>query len=99
MADQHAKPGSLHIRWSPRAEAAYENSLKYIAAQDVHAAVLVTQRVERALAVIQRHPETGTLMSRGLRRFPVPGTGYLIDYHVIKGEIRITRWARHTRKA
>ncbi|MRW91742.1 hypothetical protein GJ699_17245 [Duganella sp. FT80W] len=97
MANQNAKQGSLPVRWSPRARVGYSNSLSYIAAQDRHAADLVTGRVASALALIQIQPDIGTLVKRGLRRFPIPKTGHVIDYRVTKVEIRIIRWARQTR--
>ena len=65
MVSRNAKLDSLPVRWMPEAEAAYLGSLAYIAAQDQHAADLVTQRVERVLTVIQAQPDIGTLAKRG----------------------------------
>jgi plasmid stabilization system protein ParE len=84
----------------PSAEAAYFRSLQYIAEQDEQAADLVIERVDKSLALIVAQPEIGTPTStHGRRRFPIPKTGHVIEYRVTKKEIRITRWARHTRKS
>jgi plasmid stabilization system protein ParE len=71
----------------------------YIAMQDQQAADLVGKRVDKALAMIAAQPGIGTLVRSQRRRFPVPRTGHVIEYHVTKNEIRITRWARQARKS
>jgi len=83
----------------PSAERSYSESLDYIAAQDARAAMLVIDRLKAALVLLAAQPGIGTMVgTRGRRRFAIPKTGHLIEYRVIYNEIKIIRWARHSRK-
>lgn len=87
-------------RWSRRAAAALESTLDHIATDDPITAEAVLARVERSLALIQSQPGIGTLTAmRGVRRHPVPNTGHIIAYRMVKGELRIFRWYRARQKA
>jgi len=87
------------LNWSAQAQHSYSHTLEYIGSQDSHAADLVAQRVSKALAILLFQPEIGTVADRrGLRRFAIPNTGHVIDYRVVKNELRIIRWARQARK-
>ncbi|GJI95238.1 type II toxin-antitoxin system RelE/ParE family toxin [Duganella vulcania] len=100
MASGNAGSGSLRVRWLPSARKAYSRSIVYIAEQDRRAADLVAERVEKALDMIALQPGMGTPVSRlGRRRFPIPRTGHVIEYYVANDEVRVTRWARQTRKS
>ncbi|MEW6690200.1 MAG: type II toxin-antitoxin system RelE/ParE family toxin [Pseudomonadota bacterium] len=91
MADATSKPP----RWSARASAAYANTLDRIAAEDPPTAEAVYARVERSVALICSQPGLGTpTATLGVRRHPIPGTGHIINYRLVRGEIRILRWYR-----
>lgn len=91
-----AKP----LEWSPRAWDAYSATLARIADQDPFAAQLVKDRVERALQRISDFPYLGTPgLPRGLRRFPIPNTGHIINYRVMRHAIRIHTWYRARQRA
>ena len=82
-------------RWSRRALAAFEKTLSYIATDDPGTAVAVVGRVDRSVALIQSQPGIGTATATpGVRRYALPGTGHVITYRIVKGEIRILRWFR-----
>jgi plasmid stabilization system protein ParE len=86
---------SRRLRWSPRALAAFEKSLLYIAADDPAAAVAVITRTDHSLTLLRSHPGIGTPTARpGVRRHPIPNTGHVILYRVVKGELRVLRWFR-----
>jgi len=88
---KRAKP----LEWSPRAWDAYSATLTYIADEDPFAAQQVKDRVERALKQISEFPDLGTpAVPRGLRRYPIPNTGHVINYRVLRHSIRIHAWYR-----
>jgi plasmid stabilization system protein ParE len=91
MAGGTSKPP----RWSARASAALDSTLARIAAEDPSTAEAVLNRVERSISLICVQPGLGTLTAaRGVRRHPVPGTGHIINYRLVRGEIRILLWYR-----
>lgn len=86
-----AKP----LEWSPRAWNAYAATLAFIAEDDPFAAQKVKDRVEKALAHIATYPGIGTPgVPSGVRRFPIPNTGHVINYRVTRRSIRIHAWYR-----
>ena len=86
---------SKPLEWSSRALEAYLATLARIADDDPHTAELVRERVERALSLIQSQPGLGTpALRRGERRFPVPNTGHVFNYRVLRRAIRIVLWYR-----
>ncbi len=90
-----AKP----LEWSPRAWDAYSATLAHIADQDPFAAQLVKDRVERALQQISEFPNLGTPgLPRGLRRFPIPNTGHVINYRAMRHAVRVQAWYRARQK-
>jgi plasmid stabilization system protein ParE len=90
-----AKP----LEWSPRAWDAYAATLTRIADEDPFAAQQVRDRVARALQQIAEFPDLGTPgLPRGLRRFPIPNTGHVINYRVMRDAIRIHAWYRARRR-
>jgi len=89
---------SKPLEWTRRASQAYQATLAHIAEEDPAAAELVSERVERALSLIQLQPGIGTpALRRGERRFPVPNTGHVINYRVLRHAIRIVLWYRARR--
>jgi len=85
------------LEWLPSARAAYLESLEYIAHEDEHAARQVAQRVERSLATIQDMPMIGTpTAAPGLRRYPIPNTGHVVNYRVTSTRIIVRRCNRLT---
>jgi plasmid stabilization system protein ParE len=83
---------------APRALEAYLETLARIADDDPRTADLVRQRVERALALIGAQPGIGTpAIRRGERRFPIPKTGHVINYRVLRSAIRVQLWYRARR--
>lgn len=91
-----AKP----LEWLLSARAAYLETLGYIARDDQNTAELVAQRVEKSLSIIQSMPSIGTpTAAPGVRRYPIPNTGHVIDYRVFRDRIRVQRWHRARRNA
>lgn len=82
-------------RWSARARAAYERSVDYIAREDPRTAELVQERVEHSVSLIAEQPRIGTpTATPGVRRYPIPRTGHVITYRLVKREVRVLRWFR-----
>ena len=99
MASGPAQSTSLTVRWLPSALRSYFQTIARVRDQDVFTASMMAQRVERASAVLLLQPEIGTLTPRaGTRRFAIPRTGHTIEYRVVGNELRITSWARQTRR-
>lgn len=99
MDSESEKSAELQIRWSAKAKTSFSVTLDHIASQDQRAAVLVAQRVARALSALSLQPELGTTVAgTSTRRFAIPRTGHLIDYQFKKGELLIVRWMRSTRQ-
>ena len=91
-----AKP----LDWSPPARRAYLETIALIAAEDPHSAKAFAERIDQALARISAFPSIGTpLARRGERRFPIAGTGHVVNYKVLRRRIRIQRWYRARRLA
>jgi plasmid stabilization system protein ParE len=83
------------LEWTRRASEAYQATLARIAQEDPATAELVSERVERALALIQSQPGIGTpAVRRSERRFAVPNTGHVINYRVLRDAIRVVLWYR-----
>ena len=83
------------LEWLPSARAAYLETLEYVARDDPNTAELIAQRVEKSLSLIQSMPGIGTPTARpGVRRYPIPNTGHVMDYRVLRERIRVQRWYR-----
>jgi len=83
------------LEWTHRAFQAYCATLTRVVEEDPPTARLMRERVERALSLIQSQPGIGTpALRRGERRFPVPNTGHVINYRVLRHAIRIVLWYR-----
>lgn len=88
-------PASKRPSWSARASAAFDRTLAFIAADDPLTAETVLARVDRSIELICSQPGLGTpTATPGVRRYPIPRTGHVITYRVIRGEVRILRWYR-----
>lgn len=86
------------LEWAAGALDAYLSTVARIAADDPFTARQFVERVQQALAAIVAHPFIGTPATRrGERRFPVPGTGHVINYRVTRSAIRIQLWYRARR--
>jgi len=86
------------LEWSPGALDAYLSTLARIAADDPFTAQQFAERVQHSLASILAHPHLGTPVSRrGERRYPVPGTGHVVNYRITRDAIRIQLWYRARR--
>ena len=91
-----AKP----LEWLPSARAAYLETLEYVSRGDEQAARLIAQRLEKSLAAIQAMPLLGTpTAAPGVRRYPVPNTGHVINYRIMGKRIIIQRWYRARRQS
>ena len=91
-----AKP----LEWLPSARTAYLETLEYVSRDDEQAARLIAQRVEKSLAAIQAIPLIGTpTAAPGVRRYPVPNTGHVINYRITVKRILIQRWYRARRQS
>ena len=83
------------LDWGRRALDAYVSTLIHIGSENRQSAYLVEERVDRALALILAHPGLGTPGPRRNERiFAIPNTGHVVQYRVLAGSIRITRWYR-----
>src|SRR5437667_455184 len=83
------------LEWAPRALDAYLRTLVRIAGQDSFTAREFVERVERSLSAILSHPGLGTPATRrGERRYPIPGTGHVVNYRIGRTTIRIRLWYR-----
>ena len=83
------------LEWTPRAFEAYRATLARIADVDPLTARQVRERVERALSLIYSQPGIGTpVLRRGERRYPVPNTGHVLNYRVLRHAIRVVLWYR-----
>lgn len=97
MAEHRA---AKQLEWLPSARAAFLETLEYVARDDPTTAELIAQRVEKSLSFIQSMPSMGTPTARpGVRRYPIPNTGHVIDYRVIRERIRVQRWYRARKNA
>lgn len=86
---------SKPLEWTRRAFQAYHATLARISEEDPVTAQLVRERVGRALSLIQSQPGIGTpVLRRGERRYPVPNTGHVINYRVMRRAIRVVLWYR-----
>ena len=86
------------LEWSPGALEAYLSTLARIAADDPFTAHRFAERVQQSPASILAHPHIGTpATARGERRFPLPGTGHVLNYRVSRDAIRIQLWYRARR--
>jgi plasmid stabilization system protein ParE len=87
------------VDFTRRAAREYLEGLLHIAAENVFAAVLVQERIEAALALLQRHARIGRLgMVRGTREFPVTRTSYTIVYRVRRATIEVLRVLHQRRR-
>ena len=83
------------LEWSAEALDAYLSTLARIAADDPFTGRQFADRVQQSLAMIAAHPFIGTPATRrGERRYPVAGTGHVINYRVSRETIRIQIWYR-----
>ena len=83
------------LEWAAGALDAYLSTVARIAADDPFTARQFVDRVRQTLAAIVTHPFIGTPATRrGERRFPVPGTGHVINYRVTRVAIRVQLWYR-----
>ena len=83
------------LEWSARALDAYLSTVARIAAEDPYTARQFSERVQSSLAAIAAHPFIGTPATRrGERRYPIPGTGHVINYRVTRSAVRIQVWYR-----
>lgn len=86
---------SRQPRWSARAAAARDSTLARIAADDPPTAEAFLAKIDRSVALICAQPALGTpTATRGVRRHPIPGTGHVITYRIVRDEVRILRWYR-----
>ena len=86
------------LEWSPGALDAYLSTLARIGAEDPFTAHQFAERVQQSLASILAHPYLGTpATTRAERRYPIPGTGHVLNYRVSRDAIRIQLWYRARR--
>jgi plasmid stabilization system protein ParE len=58
----------------------------------------VIARVDHSVELISLQPEIGTpTAAPGVRRYPVPNTGHVLTYRLVRGEVRVLRWYRARR--
>ena len=89
------RPTARRLEWLPSARVAYLETIEYISQDDPSTAALVAQRVEKSLTLILSMPTLGTQTAApGVRRYPIPNTGHVINYRIMRGRIRVQRWYR-----
>lgn len=88
------------LEWLPSARTAYLETLEYVSYDDEQTSRLIAQRVEKSLAAIQAMPLIGTpTAAPGVRRYPVPNTGHVINYRITGKRIIVQRWYRARRQS
>ena len=89
-----AKP----LEWLASARKAYLETLQYIAREDEPTARQIADRVDKSLAAIQAMPMIGTpTAAPGVRRYPIPNTGHVVNYKITGAKIIVQRWFRARR--
>lgn len=76
-----------------------DSAYEYIAAGNPDAALRVIERIERAVAVLGRHPEAGRAgRIRGTRELVVSGTPFLVPYRFRRDAIQVLAVIHGSRK-
>jgi len=89
----------VKVRWTRLAVADLDSAYEYIAADDSAAALRVVERVEKAVAVLSRHPEAGRAgRIRGIRELVVSGTPFIVPYRITRDAIQVLAVIHTSRK-
>ena len=89
----------MKVRWTRLAVADLDSAYEYIAADDSAAALRVVERVEKAVAVLSRHPEAGRAgRIRGIRELVVSGTPFIVPYRITRDAIQVLAVIHTSRK-
>lgn len=87
------------LEWSRLGLKELYESFEFIAAENVHAAVLVRKRIAVAAEMLEAHPLLGVPGQKpGTRELPVPDTTYTLVYRVTSRVIKIGRVLHQRRK-
>jgi toxin ParE1/3/4 len=88
----------VKIRYAPRARGDLTDILAYLDEHSPHGARTVKRAINKAIALIGRHPKLGRLSNVGETRvFPVGRYPYLIYWSIEAGEVWIVH-IRHARR-
>jgi toxin ParE1/3/4 len=89
----------VKVRWTRLAVEDLDSAYEYIAADDASAALRVIDCIERAAAMLGRHPEAGRDgRIKGTRELVVSGTKFIIPYRYRRDAIQILAVIHASRK-
>lgn len=75
------------LRFDPRAQHDLDEAIRYYAGAYAPACTALLGAVDRVLELLCHHPEAGTLVRRGARKWPLAKFPYLIVYRVDGDEL------------
>jgi toxin ParE1/3/4 len=85
----------VKVAWTKLASRQLGEIFDYISLDSEENALAVGRRIEVAIAILSRHPESGRPgRIAGTREFVVPETGFIIGYRVGAKGVRILRIQR-----
>lgn len=89
----------MKIRWTRLARADIKAAYDYVAADSADAADRFLESIQKAPAILARHPFAGrTGRVAGTRELVVPGTPWIIPYRIRRGFIDILAVIHGARK-
>jgi toxin ParE1/3/4 len=89
----------VKVRWTRLAVADLDSAYRYIAADNAAAASRVIESIEKAVAVLCRHPEAGRAgRIKGTRELVVSGTPFVVAYRFRRDSIQILAVIHASRK-
>jgi toxin ParE1/3/4 len=89
----------VRIRWTRQARADIDAAFEYVAADNIHGAEQIVDRIQEAAAILARHPTAGrTGRVPGTRELIVAATPWVIPYRVRRGFIDIFAVIHSARK-
>ncbi len=82
----------MKVKWSPLALAHLDGIVRYIAQDNVAAALKLQKTISRQVAHLASHPNRGRPgRVEGTRELVIPRTPYLVIYRVRKAEVTFAR--------
>lgn len=89
----------MRVRYTRTAARQIEAALDYLASQSPQAARGLRERILSVVALLRAHPHTGRVTSkRHIRRFPLGGYPYLLDYAATGDGIVVRRFRHSARR-
>lgn len=86
-----------NLRFDPRAQQDIEEAIAYYAGAYTPACVGLMDAIEHVLHLLRHHPDAGTIVRRGARKWPLSKFPYLLVYRV-DGDDLIVLAVAHMRR-